>query len=362
MLSCEQTRTDADDLENNLDDTALIDQLGRDFAEQRVMNVYEQVSPSVVNVTTQVLTRASFFDVIQEEGAGSGFVIDSEGHILTNYHVIRGARQVEVSFSDSSVFPASFVGADPQNDIAVIKVDAPADLLEPVSFGNSDDLNVGQRAIAIGNPFGQFEQTLTTGVVSALNRSIEGPEGREISGIIQTDAAINRGNSGGPLLDSAGQVIGINTAIFSPSGINSGVGFAIPIDTVKRILPDLLEFGRYRRPWLGIRSAHTINPWLSDVLNLPTDHGLLLVQVFQGSPLYTSGLRGAQREVIIGNRRLFIGGDVITEIDGTAVSSFADLQTKLESEYHVGDQVRLTVIRAGQPQVATVTLAEEPRR
>ncbi|MBV7330256.1 trypsin-like peptidase domain-containing protein, partial [Chloroflexi bacterium TSY] len=219
---------------------AIIDAAGLDIAEQRIINVYDRVSPSVVNITTQVLRRTFFFDVVPEEGAGSGFVLDVDGHILTNYHVIQGASDIEVNFSDGRALSAQIVGVDQRNDVAVLKVDAPPQLLVPVVLGTSHDLRVGQRAVAIGNPFGQFGHTLTTGVVSALGRALEGPDGRMITGIIQTDAAINRGNSGGPLLDSSGRVIGINTAIFSPSGSSAGVGFAVPVDTVRRLWPDLL--------------------------------------------------------------------------------------------------------------------------
>ena len=231
---------------------ALIDAAGPDFAEQRVIDVYENVSASVVNITTQVLTRNFFFEAIPQEGAGSGFVLDTNGHILTNYHVIEGAQpeSFEITFNDDSTLSARIVGIDPRNDIAVLKLaeQAPPGLLVPVELGNSANLQVGQRAIAIGNPFGEFSSTLTTGVISALNRTLEGLEGLTISGIIQTDASINRGNSGGPLLDSAGRVIGINTAIFSPTSTSAGVGFAVPVDTVKRVLPDLLSLGRYRHP------------------------------------------------------------------------------------------------------------------
>ncbi len=194
---------------------AELDAHGRDIAEQRVIDVYKRVAPSVVSITTQVLRRGFFFE-IPEEGAGSGFVLDLQGHILTNYHVISGAREIDVNLSDEYVLPAEVVGIDPRNDIALLKVEAPTEILVPVEFGVSKELQVGQRAIAIGNPFGQFGRTLTTGVISALDRTLEGSDGRTITGIIQTDAAINRGNSGGPLLDSSGRVIGITTAIFSP--------------------------------------------------------------------------------------------------------------------------------------------------
>lgn len=341
-------------------EAALIDALGLDFAEKRVIEVYERVSPSVVNITTQVLRRSFFFEVIPEEGAGSGFVLDEAGHIVTNFHVIAGANNIEVTFIDETTLPATIIGADPRNDLAILKVEAPVSLLRPVELGTSTHLQVGQRAIVIGNPFGQFGGTLTTGVVSALDRSIQGHEGRQISGVIQTDAAINQGNSGGPLLDSAGRVIGINTAIFSPSGTNAGVGFAIPVDTLHRTLPDLLTLGRYRHPWLGIRFGYRLTPGLSNLLELPVSEGILLVELYNNGPLVRSGVRGAQQEVILGNQRVFIGGDIITAIDGQPVTSIEGLQILLESEYAVGDTVEVTVIRAGQEQRVTVEIGEEP--
>lgn len=345
-----------------LNETALIDAMGLDFAEKRVIEVYQRVSPSVVNITTQVLRRGFFFEAIPEEGAGSGFILDDEGHVVTNFHVIEGAQNIEVTFLDETTVPAKIVGADPRNDIAILQVEAAPDLLAPVELGASNNLQVGQRAIVIGNPFGQFGGTLTTGVVSALNRTLQGQDGRQISGIIQTDAAINRGNSGGPLLDSAGRVIGINTAIFSPSGTNAGVGFAIPVDTLRRVLPDLLALGRYRHPWLGIRFAYRLTPGLSAALDLPVDEGLLLVELFPDGPLDVLGVRGASQEVILGNQRLFIGGDIITAIDGRPVTSFEELLILLEATYQVGDTVEVTLLREGREQTLTVELAEEPAR
>ncbi|MBE7471229.1 MAG: peptidase S1 [Anaerolineae bacterium] len=340
---------------------ALIDAAGLDFAERRVIEVYQRVAPSVVNITTQVLQRSFFFEVIPAEGAGSGFVLDNEGHILTNYHVIEGAQSIEVNFSDDTVLPARVIGADPRNDVAVLQVEnAPPGLLAPVELGQSATLQVGQRAIVIGNPFGQFGRTLTTGVVSALDRTLQSQDGRQMSGIIQTDAAINRGNSGGPLLDSAGRVIGINTAIFSPSGTSSGVGFAIPVDTVRRLLPDLLELGRYRHPWLGVRYAYPLSPQLAQALKLPVEQGLLLVELMRGSPLAAAGVRGAQQEVILGNRRLYIGGDVLTALDNQPITNLENLETMLETRYQVSDNVTVTLIRDGQEQTVSVTLTEEP--
>ncbi|MFQ5613313.1 MAG: S1C family serine protease [Anaerolineae bacterium] len=341
---------------------ALIDAAGLDFAEKRVIDVYARVSPAVVNITTQVLRRSFFFEAIPDEGAGSGFVLDAEGHILTNYHVIEGARRIEVTFLDETTVPAQVIGADPRNDIAVLKVDALPESLVPVELGRSGSLQVGQRAIAIGNPFGQFGGTLTTGVISALDRTLEGPDGRQISGIIQTDAAINRGNSGGPLLDSAGRVIGINTAIFSPSGTNVGVGFAVPVDTIRRILPDLLTLGRYRHPWLGIRFAYRLSPGLADVLDLPVEQGLLLVELDRTGPLAAEGARGAQREVILGNQRVFVGGDILWAINGEKVTSLEGLQILLETNYQVGDLVFVTLFRGSREMKLNVILTEEPAR
>jgi S1-C subfamily serine protease len=345
----------------DLAETPLIDAAGLDFFERRIVRVYEEVAPAVVSITTRTLRRDFFFNVIPQEGAGSGFVIDREGHILTNYHVIQGVEFIEVSFGEQATAPAVVVGVDPRNDVAVLKVEVDPELLHPVILGSSHDLRVGQWAIAIGNPFGQFGRTLTTGVISALNRTIEGPDNRTITGIIQTDAAINKGNSGGPLLDSSGRVIGITSAIFSPTGTSAGVGFAVPVDTLKRILPDLLTFGYYRRPWLGIRYAYNITPRLAEALRLPTQQGLLLVQLYDRSPIALAGVRGAQRQQIIGSQRVFTGGDILIALDGQPVASVSDLDNLLENNYRVDDVVTLTLLREGNPFEVQVKLIEEPR-
>lgn len=339
---------------------AIIDELGLDFAERRVIDVYQRVSPSVVNVNTEILQQTFFFRAIPAEGAGSGFVLDKEGHILTNFHVVEDAQSIEVTFLDDTSVPATVVGVDPRNDVAVLKVDVPPEQLHPVELGTSSDLRVGQRAIAIGNPFGQFDNTLTTGVISAIGRSLEGPDGRTISGVIQTDAAINSGNSGGPLLNSNGQVIGINTAIFSPSGANAGVGFAVPIDTVRRMLPDLLTIGRYRHPGLGIQAAYSIRPGFAQSLDLPVESGLLLVQLYPDGPLDQAGAQGAQREIGIGNRRVYVGGDILTAVNGTPVATVDELGTLLENSFRVGDSVTVSLIRDGNPLEVTVELTETP--
>lgn len=340
--------------------TPFVDSHGLDLVEKRVIAVYDKVAPSVVNVTTQILQPSFFYGAVPAEGAGSGFVIDTQGHILTNYHVIQNAQRINVAFGSGTSLPAKVVGTDARDDIAVLKVDAPKGLLKPVTFGDSKDLQVGQRAIAIGNPFGEFGRTLTTGVVSALNRSIQGPAGLPITGIIQTDAAINKGNSGGPLLDSSGRVIGITSAIFSPSGTNAGVGFALPISTVKRVLPSLLATGSYPHPYLGIKYAHTLTPALSQALGLHADHGLLLVQLVSGSPLAQAGLRGASQQVVVGNRLFYVGGDIVLKVGGHDVGNLGDLKAYLENHYVVGDEVSVEYMRGSAVHTVTVKLAKEP--
>ena len=339
---------------------ALVDAAGLDIEEHRIIDVYQKVAPAVVTITTRVMRRNFFFEAVPEEGSGSGFVLDTDGHILTNYHVVSGAENIEVIFGEDTVYPAEVVGLDPRNDIAVVRVDAPADMLHPVELGTSANLQVGQRAIAIGNPFGQFGRSMTSGVISALDRNLEGQDGRTITGIIQTDAAINRGNSGGPLLDSSGRVIGINTAIFSPTGASAGVGFSVPVDTIRRVLPDLLALGRYRHPWLGIRYAYGITPGLASMLDLPTDQGLLLVQLDDSSPLAETGARGAQRESVVGNQRVYVGGDILQAINDTPVTSLDDMGTFLENNFHVGDTISVQLLRDGNEISMNVELAEEP--
>lgn len=338
----------------------LIDAAGLDFAERRIIDVYKRVAPSVVNITTQVLRRDFFFDIVPEEGSGSGFVLDKEGRILTNYHVVENAQRIEVSFGEELVVSAQVIGTDPRNDLALLKVDAAQDQLHPVEFGGSADLSVGQWAIAIGNPFGQFDRTLTTGVISALDRTLEGADGRTITGVIQTDAAINRGNSGGPLLDSSGRVIGINSAIFSPTGASAGVGFAVPVDTIKRVLPDLLQLGYYRHPWLGLRYGYSITPGLAEILKLPVMQGILVVQVYDDSPLARADVRGAQREAVIGNQVVYVGGDILMEVNGRPVTGVEKVDSLLEDTFRVGDLVTLKLVREGEEYSVQVELTEQP--
>jgi len=331
---------------------------GADVGEERVISVYEHASPAVVNITSRVMVRSFFFGAYPEEGSGSGFVWDTEGHIVTNYHVVQNADSLAVNFGDDNAVNATVVGADPRNDLAVIKVDTLPEGVKPLAAGDSSTLRVGQTAIAIGNPFGQFERTLTTGVISALNRTIE-TDNQVLRGAIQTDASINRGNSGGPLLDSLGRLIGVNSAIFSPSGTSAGVGFAIPVNTVTKVVPVLIARGSYPHPWLGA-VGYDITPRLAQQLTLPVQQGLLVAQLYDGSPALNAGLQGAKREIILGNQRMYVGGDIITAIDEQPLRTWKDLDTYLEEKTNVGQEVTLHLLRAGQEQTMTLTLAEEP--
>ncbi len=331
---------------------------GADLGEERVISVYEHASPAVVNITSRVIVQSFFFGAYPEEGSGSGFVWDTEGHIVTNYHVVQNADSLAVNFGDDNAVNAKVVGADPRNDLAVIQVDTLPAGVEPLVTGDSSTLRVGQTAIAIGNPFGQFERTLTTGVVSALNRTIE-TDNQVLRGAIQTDASINRGNSGGPLLDSLGRLIGVNSAIFSPSGTSAGVGFAIPVNTVKKVVPVLIERGSYPHPWLGA-IGYDITPRLAQQLSLPVTEGLLVAQLYDASPALKAGIQGAKREVVIGNRRMYVGGDIITAIDEQPLRTWNDLDAYLEGKTDVGQEVTLHLLRDGKEQTLTLTLAEEP--
>ena len=329
--------------------------------ETRLTDIYRQTAPAVVNITTQILRRDFFWGVIPESGAGSGFLWDDQGHIVTNYHVIEDAHTIDVSFGPGMVTSAEIVGVDPPNDLAVLKVNEAPPNIRPLPLGDSDSLKVGRLAIAIGNPFGRFQRTMTVGVISALDRTIKVKEGRVLRGVIQTDADINRGNSGGPLLDSSGRVIGVISAIYSPTGANAGVGLAIPINKAKRVAPVLIEKGRYAHPWLGIEHlGYEITPYLAKTLGLPVDHGLLIAQIYEDSPALRAGIRPATDEIILGNTRYLIGGDILTAIDGVPLTSWEDLDAYLQEKTEVGQTVTLDIIRDGQPMQVQVSLGEEP--
>ncbi len=329
--------------------------------EARRIAIYEQVAPAVVNITTQILRTDFFWGAMPEEGSGSGFLWDDAGHVVTNYHVIEDATAISVSFGDDVNMTAVVAGSDPQNDLAVLKVDGSIpEGVQPVQVGTSSGLKVGQSAIAIGNPFGQFERTMTEGIISALNRTIE-TESTVLRGVIQTDAAINRGNSGGPLLDSGGRLIGVNSAIYSPTGTSAGVGLAIPVDKVNRVVPALIENGRYPHPWLGVEGlGYEISPALARGLQLPVEQGLLIARIYRDSPADKAGVRTAQQEAILGNRRYLIGGDVLTAIDGQPLATWEQLNAYLDEAVAVGQTVTLDILRDGEALELQATLEDTP--
>ena len=305
-----------------------------------------------------MLNQDFFFRIVPERGTGSGFVVDDTGLILTNNHVVENAESVEVTLADKSKVPAKLVGRDPHNDVAVIRINAPREKLTPLRLGDSTQLLVGQMAIAIGNPFG-LDRTLTRGVVSAVGRSLKSETGRQIRNMIQTDAAINQGNSGGPLLNSRGEVIGINTAIFTPSGGSVGIGFAVPVNTVKKILPQLIARGRASHPWLGI-SGNDITPTMVKALSLPVKEGVIIGQVAPNGPAARAGLRGSQRRVRVGNYMVNVGGDIIQALDGEKITTMDDATAFLDDRKRVGDDVTVEGLRDGKPFAVTVRLGELP--
>ena len=331
--------------------------------EQRVMLVFEHAGTGVVNITSRSISYDFFLRPIPQEGSGSGFVYDRRGHIVTNYHVIEGARELHVTFDDESRVPASVVGYDPSNDLAVIKVDVSADVLKVIPIGNSSDLKVGRFVVAIGNPFG-LEQTLTTGVVSSLGRVIQSPDGRFIGEIIQTDAAINPGNSGGPLLDLDGRVIGLNSAIISPSRASAGIGFAIPATTLERVVPELIEHGRYAHPWLGVQLMD-VSTNLAARLNrngvrTPGGGGILVAEALRRGPAGRAGIRGPNRMGRLGNLRIPLGADYILAIGGEPVRTRQELTVVLETKHRVGDVVSVSVWRESRILEFDVELGPRP--
>ena len=333
--------------------------------QREIIEVYKEVGQGVVNITNRSYGYDFFFRPVPQEGTGSGIVYDKEGHIITNYHVIEDADELFVTLPDKTTVEAAVVGADASNDLAVLKIEADPAQLHPVPLGESSNLQVGQFVVAIGNPFG-FERTLTVGVISALGRVIESPDQSFIGEIIQTDAAINPGNSGGPLLDLQGRVIGVNTAIFSPSRASAGIGFAVPVDTVRRVVPALIERGYYPHPWLGIRYIWNLTPERAAVLreagmDVPVEEGVLIVEVSPGSPADEAGLRGGQEQVRYGRTVLIIGGDILTAIDGQPITNDRDLSRYLDTQTQVGQTIQVTVWRDGQQLTIPVTLAERPR-
>jgi S1-C subfamily serine protease len=327
---------------------------GLDAEEQNNVSVYHKVIPTVVNITSTAVAFDFFYGAVPQQGQGSGFIIDGEGHILTNNHVIAGARQVEVTLWNKKKYPAQVIGADRQKDLAIIQIAAKN--LSPAVLGDSKTLEVGQKVYAIGNPFG-LSGTMTRGIISSI-RSIRGPEGGAIDQAIQTDAAINPGNSGGPLLNSRGEVIGINSLILTGGAEQSaGVGFAIPINAAKAVLSDLVQFGRIRRPSLGIAGLLPIGPELADQMGLAADAGVLIQQVVPGGAADRAGLRGGRERGYLGNTPIYLGGDLIVEIDAQDIETPQDIANVLDS-HHAGDTVKVVVYRGKQRLTINVTLDE----
>jgi S1-C subfamily serine protease len=319
------------------------------------VKIYSQSAPAVANIVTRNLEYDVFMEPVPVEGAGSGFVIDPRGYIMTNYHVVQGAQAISVTLGDRSHYDAKFIGADQRNDIALVKIDPKDRKLPALTMGDSDSLQVGQRVLAIGNPFG-FQSTLTTGVVSALGRTVQTSESTVIDGAIQTDAAINQGNSGGPLLNSHGEVIGINSAIYTPSGTTAGIGFAIPISTARQIAQDLISEGRVRRATMGVE-ARAISPPVAEALKLPVEEGLLIERVTPGGAAERAGLHGGDRTAILGMRRVLLGGDVLTAIDGRPITGQMDLNLALNHK-RPGDTVKVEFYRGGKKMEAQITLSD----
>jgi len=336
-----------------------------DALEEQIIAVYDTVGPSVVNITNRSVAYDMFMQPVPQEGSGSGFVYDAEGHIVTNFHVVEGAEQLLVTLADGQEFEAVVVGQDPTNDLAVVQMVSNEDLPPPIPVGDSDGVRVGQFVVAIGNPFG-LEQTLTVGVISALGRIIQSPEGdRFIGEAIQTDAAINPGNSGGPLLDLQGRVIGVSSQIISPSGANAGIGFAVSANTVRRVVPELIARGYYPHPWLGINSiplsARAAEAFREAGMDVPVDKGLLVLEVVPSGPADTAGIRGGDRIVRFGRYNIPLDGDILVALDGQPLQTSRDLTLYLDTQAQIDQTVMLTIIRDGEEQVIEATLQERPQ-
>jgi len=329
--------------------------------EEINIRVYGKSSPGVVNITSTTFEYDFFFDPIARPSTGSGSVLDTEGNILTNFHVIAGGdqRTLEVALPDKSKYRAKLVGYDQPNDIAVLQISAPRERLHPIPLGDSSHLQVGQKVLALGNPF-RLQNTLTTGIISSLGRTIKSESGDLIDNVIQTDAAINQGNSGGPLLNTAGEIVGINTMILSPSGGNIGIGFAIPVSTVRRVVDDLIKHGRVLRPWVGVL-GYAITADLASALDLPARSGVLVAKVEPGGSADGAGIKGAAQVALLQNERIYIGGDIITHADGKPVGSVEELKLALEGK-RPGESVSITGFRGRSRLELQMKLVENPRQ
>jgi len=325
--------------------------------EQNNIDIYKAARDATVHIDSIVYRESWFFQLVPEKGTGSGFLLTPNGEILTNNHVVSGGSRLTVTLSDKKVYKATLLWNDPRNDLAMIKISVDRKL-PFLRLGDSEALVVGQKVLAIGNPFG-LDGTLTTGIVSALGRTIEAEEGNRMEGMIQTDAAINPGNSGGPLLDSHGNVIGINTAIYGPQG-NIGLGFAMPINRAKPLIEEYAQSGHISRPTLGI-TVFPISGYLAEQLELPSEGGLLIQTVERGSPAELAGLRGYSRRVLVDNYPLGIGGDLITQVDGQTVEGAESLQRALDHK-RAGQILNLTIYRGGRTTRVAIKLGEAPQR
>jgi len=319
------------------------------------VRIYRQASPAVANILTKATEYDFFMEAVPVEGAGSGFVIDPRGYILTNFHVVQEAQSIEVVLGDQSRYAAKYIGADQRNDVALIKIEPKGKDLVALPLGDSSALQVGQKVLAIGNPFG-FQSTLTTGVVSALGRTVQTSQTTSIDEAIQTDASINRGNSGGPLINTHGEVIGINSAIYTPSGTAAGIGFAIPINTAKAIAHDLITDGRVHRAFLGVETL-PVGGYLSQALDLPVEEGLLVETVTREGPAAAAGIHGGDRVAQAGMRKIYLGGDIIVSIDGQKIANQFDVNAILNRK-RPGDTVTVVVYRGGKKLDIAVKLGE----
>ncbi len=331
-----------------------------DATEEAAISVYRERNDAVVNITTETVAYNWFLEPVPQEGtSGSGSIIDDRGFVLTNYHVVDGASRVFVTLADGDQLAGEVIGADSENDLAVVKFDSDGRELDTIPMGDSDTLRVGQHVMAIGNPFG-LDRTLTSGIVSGLGRPLRARNDLVIRDMIQTDASINPGNSGGPLLDSRGRMVGIATMIFSPSGGSVGIGFAVPVNTARRVVPDLIEYGVVRRGWIDI-IPRPLFPRLVEYAGLSQDAGLLVSEVVPGGNAEEAGLRGGARSEAVryGRTVIYLGGDIITTVDDVPVASIANLYEALEDK-RPGDMVTVEFVRNGRTMETDVRLSERP--
>ncbi|MDC7125043.1 MAG: trypsin-like peptidase domain-containing protein [Spirochaetales bacterium] len=331
-----------------------------DFSEEErnTINIYEQLNEAVVNISTETMGVNFFLEPVpMEGGTGSGSIIDTRGYILTNYHVVEDAYKVFINLFDGSTYEGDVVGRDQENDLAIVKFDPDGKKLTTIALGCSSDLRVGQKVLAIGNPYG-YDRTLTVGIVSGLGRPVKTSSGIVIQGMIQTDASINPGNSGGPLLDSQGRIIGINTMIYSPSGGSVGIGFSVPVDTANRVVPDLIKYGEVKRGWINIVPIQ-LDRNIIRYAKLPVNSGLLVSEVTSGSEAERAGVKGGDRSTPVryGKSTIYLGGDIITEIDGFKTSSIADMFTALEDN-KPGEVVSVVIVRKNQKKTLQIKLSE----